>query len=81
MTYVKTQGNFKIGKTDDGYIVVNKHGGYEKHAHFNNKKACETVIKLVKNKIIPKHDYFVEACRRLATDKKYLEKLEALTLL
>jgi hypothetical protein len=59
-----------------GFTVRNLKGEYCNHVHLGTLAECESVIRWVENKVIPKKAFFRESCRRLATDRKYIQRLE-----
>jgi len=75
---VYQNGEYKIGKAVNGYVVVNTKGSYENHSHFSySMKAARRCIELCKKKTIPKYSlYMITACRRITIDPVYGTKLD-----
>ena len=72
---IKHYAIFTVSKYP-GFTVRNDKGTYENHVHLNTLSDCESVIRWVEKRIIPRQAHFRESCRRLTTDRKYRQRLE-----
>lgn len=73
--------NYKVYKTEDGFIVHNIYKDFKKgHTHVQKYETCMIMIKLLKNKRMPKSKsrYFIESLLRLSDDDNYSNELEQL---
>lgn len=43
-------------------------GNEDNHAHFNTKRGCETLIRLLVSGVLPDEPYYQEAARRVVPD-------------
>ena len=62
--------------------IVNANGEHKHHAHINrgNRKkryrSANTLMRLVRNKTVPKSKYFRTSALRLTLDEKYKEEIK-----
>lgn len=72
--------DFVIDKIENGYRVTRIDVEEDLHTHLKNLSACESVIKHVINKTIPKRVgyYYLTSIIRLATDHVFADKVQSL---
>ena len=72
--------DFVINKTIDGYRVTRIDNDKDQHTHLKSLSACNTVIKNVINKKIPKNvgNYYLTSLIRLSDDENYISKIKEL---
>jgi hypothetical protein len=56
----------EIRKTHDDWIVVNG----DKHAHFKNRRGCQTLLRLLSEGKMPRNHYFRVAAQRLLSESE-----------
>lgn len=68
---------YQILELRNGYMVRNLDGKYSKHTHLKKKKTCYSVISFVIKREIPKKEYLIKSCIKIALDEKYLSDLNS----
>ncbi len=82
-TQIYQSTNFKVYKTEQGFIVHNVDKDFSNgHTHVQKYDTCMVMIKLLKDKRPPKSKsrYFLESLLRLSDDEVYKHELERLLL-
>lgn len=75
--------NYKIYRANNGFIIHNICKSFvEGHTHVQKYDTCMVIIKLLKNKALPKSRsmYFLKSLLRLSDDDKYSNKLKQIML-
>lgn len=67
---------FKVVKSNNSYVLINRHGEYENHGHFKKYNTCLKLIQIMKKNIVPFNDYLRTSVLRISTDEKYIEKVK-----
>lgn len=79
--HVYSEGDYKIYKCGNGYIVHNtKYDFKEKHSHIGTFKTAKSIIYYAKKKIIPKNfsQYLLTSLIRVADDNRYIDDIKGL---
>ncbi len=71
MKIIDNIGQFTLGRTKEGYIVINNEREYEIHSHFDNESGARKCIDLINRGLQPRSRYFKKAAVRLIGEEEY----------
>lgn len=71
MKIIDNIGQFTLGRTKEGYIVINNEREYESHSHFDNECGARKCIDLINRGLQPRSRYFKKAALRLIGEDEY----------
>lgn len=71
MKIIDNIGQFTLGRTKEGYIVINNEREYESHSHFYNESGARKCIDLINRGLQPRSRYFKKAAVRLIGEEEY----------
>ena len=66
---------YKIIDCGDYQTIVNVNGEYHNHCHVNRRSTADMLVRLMKNKRVPRSDYLRNSVKRVTLDQKYIEKI------
>lgn len=66
---------YNIINCGDYMTIVNIKGEYENHCHVDKYKTAKMLVKLMKNKRIPKSSYLRESVKRVTLDENYIRDI------
>jgi len=69
--------DYKIIHNNRDFTLINLKGERENHGHLMKQDTCMMLIRLMRNKIVPKSLYLQNAVLRITTDEKYKELILA----
>ena len=67
--------DYKIIHNNRNYVLINLKGVQKNHGHLKKLDTCMMLIKLMKNKIVPRSKYLQESVLRISTDEAYKQKV------
>lgn len=76
MKIIDNIGQFTLGRTKEGYIVINNDREYESHSHFYNESGARKCIDIINRGLQPRSRYFKKAAVRLIGEEEYSELVE-----
>lgn len=76
MKIIDNIGQFTLGRTKEGYIVINNEREYESHSHFYNESGARKCVDLINRGLQPRSRYFQKAAIRLIGEEEYSELVE-----
>lgn len=68
--------SYKVISCGDYITIANVKGDYDNHCHVKRMKTANMLVKLMKNKRIPKSNYLRESIKRVTLDKKYIRDID-----
>ena len=71
MKIIDNIGQFTLGKTKEGYIVINNEREYDSHSHFYNESGARKCVDLINRGLQPRSRYFKKATIRLIGEDGY----------